>query len=377
MEQSHRFLRWKWKILIVIVIVVCVVASVEIGFRVFLKVTGKSVITVLSKKEILEKAWFEPHPYLVYIFKSNHSFTMKPFKNRVSKFTTNKFGFRSTLEYDVKTVSKPTNTLRIATFGGSTTMGVNDDDEIWPYIIGKNMEEHVHDRKIEILNEGVMGYTSLENLLDLDMRVIDFNCDVYILYLGVNDLIPRAPLDTFRTDYAHFRKTLHENLNLSSLIPSCLLKLKSFRAVLQILGFPDSRDLLANTGTVQFRKRFEVPQEEITIVNQMIRQTLIRNIISMIGTIHCHNPDALIIVSSFYDLLDRETIQEMNQDLSKLTNNYNIIFVDAANQIPRVQAMAYDYGHFTPEGDRKMGAFFTHAILTNLEHGLHQEKGKY
>ncbi len=49
---------------------------------------------------------------------------------------------------------------------------------------GHILLENSTNKNIEILNEGIMGYTSLDNLLDLEMRVTDFESDVYIIYLG-------------------------------------------------------------------------------------------------------------------------------------------------------------------------------------------------
>jgi len=58
----------------------------------------------------------------------------------------------------------------------------------WVLIImmkfGHILLENSTNKNIEILNEGIMGYTSLDNLLDLEMRVTDFESDVYIIYLG-------------------------------------------------------------------------------------------------------------------------------------------------------------------------------------------------
>ncbi len=253
------------KVLFVIVTVLFCIPIIEIGFRILLNLTGSDVVTVLPAKEVLEKAWFKPHPHLLYVFKPNSFFTMNAFGKH--KFTINKHGFRSTLDYDIQNVSKPPNTLRIATLGGSTTMGVNDDKEIWPYLVGKFLSEDLQNKNIEVLNEGIMGYTSLDNLLDLSMRIIDFDSDVYVIYLGVNDLLPKAPLNVYQTDYSHFRKTLHENLYSSHIqfLPSILLHLKTFRALLQLSGVPDSRNLILNTGTGQFRNYFNVVVPEITI----------------------------------------------------------------------------------------------------------------
>lgn len=192
------------KIILALILLVALAVLTEFIFRGYLRVTGRDVIILLPPEEVLEKAWFKPHPHLLYIFKPNSLFTINSFS--LPKFTINRFGFRSTLEYDVNTLAKQENTIRIATLGGSTTMGVNDDNKIWPYLLGKKLSIAFPNKKIEVLNEGIMGYTSLDNLLDLSMRIIDFNCDIYVIYLGVNDLLPAAPIDIYQSDHAHFRR---------------------------------------------------------------------------------------------------------------------------------------------------------------------------
>jgi lysophospholipase L1-like esterase len=366
-----------------IVLGVLVFAGVECGFRLYLKVFGKDVISILPTQELLDKAWFRPHPQLIYVFKADSTFTMT--EPPYGHFTINGFGFRSTLDLDLKQRQKRPDTIRIATLGGSTTMGVNDDDKIWPYLLGRRLSALFPGKSIEVLNEGIMGYTSLDNLLDLSMRVIDFNCDVYILYLGVNDLLAAAPLDVYKTDYSHFRRTLYERLYAVALLPSWLLHLKSFRAVLQACGVPDSRDLLANTGTGQFRRAFDVfdqlfrpaqaasassnPSDNTTSqkkqqIEAAIRQSVIRNIRSMLGIIRMHNPQAITILSSFYMRRELQIIKDLNADIANLARENGLVLADPANRLPRDPSIVYDNCHFTPHGDNLMSETMAQSVLS-------------
>lgn len=357
--------KYRRALLIFLIIVVSAI-SLELLFRGYLHLKGRDVIMVLPPDEVLKKAWFRPHPHLLYVFKPNTSFTMNRFDR--GKFTINEHGFRSTLEYDVKDVIKSPNTIRIATLGGSTTMGVNDDDQIWPYLLGRNLAAALPQKKIEVLNEGIMGYNSLDNLLDLSMRVIDFNCDIYVIYLGVNDLPPAAPLEVYRTDYSHYRMTIYESLYGSpvSLMPGLLMKPKVVRALLQILRVPDSRNLVENTGTAQFRRRFSLTSDDTTTISKRIRRTVVRNVKSMIGIIRIHQPHAIIILSSFYDLDNRPVLTAMNKDFQRLAIVQKVAFADPAAHIRKKRKMAYDYGHFTPEGDSRMAELFSRAILSEM-----------
>lgn len=54
-------------------------------------------------------------------------------------------------------------------------------------------------------------------------------------------------------------------------------------------------------------------------------------------------------------------------DFMELSKQMDLIFVDASKMIPEEKDMAYDYGHFTPKGDRNMGRLFADAIIKNIK----------
>jgi hypothetical protein len=86
----------------------------------------------------------------------------------------------------------------------------------------------------------------------------------------------------------------------------------------------------------------------------------------MIGVIREHRPDAVVALSSFYDLENRPAIAGLNADLAELSVDHRVLFIDAAGALPREPAMAYDYGHFTPQGDALMGRLVYEVILPPL-----------
>lgn len=350
------------RIFLVVIVLVVSLLAVEGGFRLYLLISGKEVPRFIKIEEVFEKTWFVPHPYLIYTFKPNSKFVANNIYQ--GEFTINKFGFRSTLEYDVKSVTRPANTLRIATLGGSTVMGLNNDDKVWPYLLGKLLDERVPDKEIEVLNEGLMGYTSLENLADLSMRVIDFNPDVYIIYLGINDYLTLAPAAYFKTDYSHFRKTFWETISFSivELVPGVLLRSKVLSQVLLSSGVKDRRNLLDNTGTNIFRYRYKMKKNEYYPAREAINAATIRNVKSMIGIIRQHNPEARIILSSFFNLENPYWILRLNKEFAALARGSAVEFVDAVAQMPKEKRVVYDQVHFNLEGESRMAEIFAGAI---------------
>lgn len=369
-----------FKVVYVVFFLVSSLLGLEVAYRTYLRLPGRRSAIIVKYETLLERAWFKPHPHLLYTFKPDNKFVMDAFNKPT--FTINKFGFRSTLEYDVLNTFKDPAALRVVTFGGSTTMGVNSDNEIWPYLIGRNLSARYPNKKIEILNEGIQGFNSLENLIDLESRILDFNCDIFIIYLGINDYFSRAPLGIYRADNSHFRKTLWENLSFSAveMIPGLLLDSKVVAATLHHLGATDRRDLLQNTRAWQFRKSFILKEDEIHAVDNKIKDTIIRNVRSMIGIIKAHNPDALIMLSTFYYYDDpkekvgiyspfyqtAKAIENLNSAFYQCAKDSGVVLVDAAGKMPRKKRMAFDYGHFTKEGAKIMSRIFSDIIINKL-----------
>jgi len=99
---------------------------------------------------------------------------------------------------------KPPGTIRIATVGGSTTMGsfVADGEE-YPQVLAELLR--AQGLEVDVVNAGVPNWSSRENLENLELRVLPLRPDLVVFYQGRNDLMPQA-YDNFEPDYSHFRK---------------------------------------------------------------------------------------------------------------------------------------------------------------------------
>ena len=110
----------------------------ELLYRSYYFVAEKKSPVILTGQKVLELSWYNPHPHLIYTRKPNIKEFIKTSYGGFS-LSTNSFGFRTTREFDVKSKNKDKKTLRVVTFGGSTTQGTNDDDQVWPYQLGKKL----------------------------------------------------------------------------------------------------------------------------------------------------------------------------------------------------------------------------------------------
>jgi len=96
----------------------------------------------------------------------------------------NSYGYR-TAEY---TASKAPGTLRIACIGDSWTFGMNvDQDKTYPSRLVAWLRRLHPDSHVEVLNFGVLGYSSFQGLQLLKTRVLDLKPDILAIGFGMND----------------------------------------------------------------------------------------------------------------------------------------------------------------------------------------------
>ncbi len=100
----------------------------------------------------------------------------------------NQFGFISTPEMSME---KPPNTIRIVFLGGSSTAGIGsdlDDEQTWPWQTVKQLQSRFPDKRIELINGAMGGYSSFESYGRLWSRIRFFSPDIIVVYHGWNEM---------------------------------------------------------------------------------------------------------------------------------------------------------------------------------------------
>jgi len=100
---------------------------------------------------------------------------------------TNSYGFRGAEILK----EKPENTYRIFVVGGSTTIGMHapsDQYTIAGYL-QTNFDEMNLDKNIEVINAGIRGITSSDELQIIKTKIVEFEPDMIIVYDGYNDML--------------------------------------------------------------------------------------------------------------------------------------------------------------------------------------------
>ena len=122
---------------------------------------------------------FSPHHYLGYGLAPN-------LRHRTNLH--NSYGYRG----EEFSLHKPDGSYRIVAVGGSTTYGIDIEDfrHSYPYQLGEYLRQQGHEN-VEVINAGVVGYTSHQTLINIQFRVLPLQPDLVVIYQGYNDIHSR------------------------------------------------------------------------------------------------------------------------------------------------------------------------------------------
>jgi lysophospholipase L1-like esterase len=170
-----------WKLGIrTLLAVVLIGFLLELGARAYFNTVGttrEKVMYLYSAEEIRNLPSMEiALPYVNYIPAPNYE-------------GNNRLGYRGP---EVE-IPKPDGVFRIAALGGSTTYGsATRAEDSYPAFLQQILREEYGYENVEVVNAGMIGYTTWDNLANYIFRVIELQPDLLIFYEGFNDVQPRT-----------------------------------------------------------------------------------------------------------------------------------------------------------------------------------------
>ena len=171
------------KLKLSLVVLVVLVLLLEVAANLYISNGPDVVFAKYATIEQIRKRWNEEmslvrHYYLGYV--PNPGYVKGSNRH-------NALGFRG----DEIDRVKPPGQYRIACLGGSTTycIDVEDHTQSYPAVLERLLRERATD--VRVINAGVPGWTTWESLINLELRVLDLDPDLIIVYHGVNDVAPR------------------------------------------------------------------------------------------------------------------------------------------------------------------------------------------
>jgi lysophospholipase L1-like esterase len=189
-------------IILFLAITISTLVSLEIAGQIIHRIkkhTWRFLIDQYSYAEL-----FMPHPYLVGTPRPG----VKVYRKNLT-VTHNSLGFRGS----EVSLNKKAGIIRVVTLGGSSTYCVGvSDNETWPYLLEKKLGDGW-----EVLNLGVPGYNSVENLIQTALQLQELSPDIAVFYEGWND-IHCIHIKNLKSDYSDFHGPLqYHTLRLNAL----------------------------------------------------------------------------------------------------------------------------------------------------------------
>ncbi len=167
------------------------------------------------------KQLYSPHRYLGYYPTPDY---------RWGENRHNALGFRG----EEIELPKPAGQFRIVCLGGSTTYTSDLEDYrlSYPSVLERELRERGH-TNVRVINAGAAGWTSWESLINFELRVLDLEPDLIIVYHGINDIHARLvwPPPAYRGDNSGRRVPNQSGLFMPSILEySTLARVLMIRA---------------------------------------------------------------------------------------------------------------------------------------------------
>ncbi len=341
--------------------------AAELGLRLYDRVAGAVPLSLPDPARDLYVA----HPYLPVVLKPSTDYRDADTAGHI-----NAMGMRG----PERTVRKPAGVVRILCVGGSTTFGAGivGDENTWPARLEERLGTARPGRRIEVLNAGVPGYTTAENVILLSLRLLDNEPDVVVLYEGYNDFKPnRHP--GFTADYAHWRdresppaRPWGEESRLVSRMRTALFALRP-----QAAARP-ARD--ARTGAALPRYD-DVSEEGVAAFARNLRTMIATSraagarVVLLTYPHPCTNdnlarhPGQFSYLPGFLPGLTFRGVQQAfdryNEEVRRVARNAgspDVVLVDSARMIPADATLFVDHVHFNGAG----AARFADAIVPGI-----------
>lgn len=343
------------------------------GERRFLKYAS---LGQLQKKYVHAKPRYIPHRYLGHYLTPNYV---------RGKNKHNSLGYRS----DEIEVPKPKGQFRIVCMGGSTTYTTEVEDyrQSYPSLLETELKSRGYGN-VRVINAGVGSWTSWESLINFELRVLDLEPDMIIIYHGVNDILARLvwPPEAYRGDNSG--ATTPVVMSMPSILEySTLLRYLMIRADLIKPHSSIDRHLAAPSDTYYAKEFYDqkvkrtypdgvfktVSAKEMLMTN---KPTYFKRNIEHVVLIANHRGIKTVLATFAYssEFADEPTVAseeyqaahvEMNETLKSIAREMDVSLFDFARLFPMDKRYYTDGLHVNIDGAKLKARLFADYLTEN------------
>lgn len=331
----------------------------------------------LRKLPKLTSRKWTPHRYLGYYPTPDYS---------KGENKHNSLGYRG----DEIDLPKPSDRFRIVCLGGSTTYTTEIDDYkmSYPDLLEHELKQRGYDN-VDVINAGVGAWTTCESLVNLQIRVLDLEPDMIIIYHAVNDLLMRFvwPHEAYRADNSGARQApgmfMPGLLEHSTLCRYVMIRLDIVQPHSYLDRHFTSAPDTAYAGAFQTQKANgtypsgifkETSAKQMLAANPPVYFT--RNLENMVAIADSHGMTTVLATFAHSDTVEgtpmvsseegKAALAEMNEAIKSVAQNTTAHLFDFAAEFPDdKQYYCSDGVHVTTEGVKVKARLFADYIVDN------------
>lgn len=345
MDEPRARTRWLPRVLLVLLLAV---VGAEVAVRIDDWRAGRDADFYLPPR-LFEDGMYKSHPFT--------GVTLKPgFKREGGQysFSINSLGMRSA-EMSAK---KPPGVYRIFCLGGSTTYGTGatSNDKTYPAQLERLLNTLAADgrapagRRYEVGNCGVSGWSTVENLINLELKLVEFEPDSILLYDGVNDG-RMIQAQGFVPDYSHLRTSL----SIPLLSPFERFLLGNVRLYARLTRGTEANEQSGKLATYLFvpeADKLAIPSKEG--INEEGLAVFRRNEASMIAIARQHGIEPVLSTMAMRDPAGNYLggyMLRANQLLRDLARQEKVPLIDVDKELSNQTPLYDDWVHFNDKGE--------------------------
>lgn len=299
--------------------------------------------------------------------------------------THNLLGYRS----DEIVLPKPEGTLRIVCMGGSTTYStsIKDNKMTYPALLEKELRDRGY-TNVEVINAGVGAWTSYETLINFELRVIDLEPDIIIIYHAINDLRARFvwPHEAYKGDNSGWSSPLTMEMpsifEYSSLLRYFMIRMglvKPHSSIDRNLDRTAKTNLTDEFCKQKFKNTYpegifkEVSAEQILMTNKPAYFR--RNLEHIILIANYRKIKTVLATFAYSPLFTDEPLvsseeciaglSEMNQVIKNVAKETGVNLFDFADVFPIEKSYYTDGRHVNEKGSKLKAELFADYLIEN------------
>ena len=309
---------------------------------------------------VLELAW------RIYLFRIGRGFFDDPREFISPFFTTYEeprpFITSAGFEFRNGKVSlqKPSNEVRIISFGGSTTVNARAGIS-YPEILENKFAEDGNSCSVRVLNAGGDGYSTAHTLVNLSLRNLDVKPDIITVYENINDLSAIWFGDDVTSDYANKYKTdFYLGFRHRTGFIAELTKVSRL-----------ARFVASRVNAIAFPAHENFPNRDYTLGLEYFK----RNLRSIVGVARAHNIRVVLASQAAKsDFRTNPGFVAYNNAVRDLAEEEGVVFVDIASALTDDDLFLNDSIHNNRKGVERLADAF-YVPLRDLVDQVKKEKG--